>query len=503
MLGQGARLMQDSEPKADRLPPASAATLLGTAAALGVAGDLLLHATPWGINLSVFAVLLAVAALALPRAPGLRRPKSSWWLAPALLFAVLFPLRASETASVLCGLSALLCFLMVSYGAGATPLRLAGMMRIALHVSIAWLLAFGALALFLADGIDYRGIVSPQRRGPLLSIARGLLIATPIVLAFGGLFAAADIFFRDFFADVFAFDVETVATHLMVTILAGWLSGSYLAAITLASPEPIPPPAPPERARLGPVEIGILFGLVNAVFALFVVIQFRYLFGGSGRVESSSTLTFADYARRGFFELVAVAVLTAVLLLAAHWLLAPGRRAWRLFVPLAALLEVLVLVVMVSAFERMRLYMDFYGLTELRLFVTIFMGWLLIVFAWMAATVLRGARDRFALGAMVAGLFVVVATALANPDDLIVRQNLAHAGPDRPLDVNYLLDLGPDGIPTLLAKIDDVPESDRCRVIEESRDRYGNPDGDWRSWTYGRWRASRSADDRKLDRYCE
>ena len=495
--------MQDSETKANRLPMASAAALLGAAAALGVAGDLLLRATPWGLNLFVFAVLLAAAAVALPKAPGLRRPRSSWWLLPALLFAALFPLRASETVSVLCGLAALLCFLMVSYGAGGTPLRVAGMMRIALHVAVAWLLGLGALALFLAEGIDYRGIVSSRKRGPLLAIGRGLLIATPIVLAFVGLFAAADVFFRDFLADVFAFDAETVATHVMIALLVAWLSGSFLAAITLIDPEPITPPAPPERARLGLVETGILLGLVNAVFALFVAIQFRYLFGGSGRVESSSTLTFADYARRGFFELVAVAVLTAVLLLAAHWLLAPGRRAWRLFVPLAALLEVLVLVVMVSAFERMRLYMDFYGLTELRLFVTIFMGWLLIGFAWMAATVLRGARDRFALGAMASALFVVVATAVANPDDLIVRQNLAQAGPDRALDIDYLLDLGPDGIPTLLAKIQDVPELERCRVVEQSRERYGDPRGGWRSWNYGRWRAAQRADDRELDTYCE
>ncbi|MGD9932554.1 MAG: DUF4153 domain-containing protein [Dehalococcoidia bacterium] len=494
--------MQDSAPKANRLPMGSAATLLGAAVALGVAGDLLLRATPWGLNLFVFALLLAAAAVALPRAPGLRRPKSSWWLVPALLFGALFPLRASETVSVLCGLAALLCFLMVSYGAGGTPLRVAGMMRIALHVAIAWLLGLGALALFLAEGIDYREIVPSRKRGPLVAIGRGLLIATPIVLAFGGLFAAADIFFRDFLTDAFAFDAGTAAAHAMITLLVAWLSGSYLAAITLIGSGPPEPPTPPERARLGPVEIGILLGLVNAVFALFVAIQFRYLFGGSGRVESSSTLTFADYARRGFFELVAVAVLTAVLLLAAHWLLAPGRRAWRMFVPLAALLEVLVLVVMVSAFERMRLYMDFYGLTELRLFVTIFMGWLLIVFAWMAATVLRGARDRFALGAMAAALFVVVATAVANPDDLIVRQNIAHAGPDRPLDIDYLLDLGPDGIPTLLANVEDVPESERCRVVEQSRERYGDPAGDWRSWSYGRWRASRSADDGKLDSYC-
>ena len=123
--------------------------------------------------------------------------------------------------------------------------------------------------------------------------------------------------------------------------------------------------------------MGVVFGLVNVLFLTFVGVQFRYLFGGADRVESSSTLTYAEYARRGFFELVAVAGLAALFLLFTHWLLPRGQsRLHRFYAAFAALLVALVFVVMASALQRMRLYTETFGLTELRLYTTAFMVWL-------------------------------------------------------------------------------------------------------------------------------
>ena len=57
-------------------------------------------------------------------------------------------------------------------------------------------------------------------------------------------------------------------------------------------------------AVLGPVELGIVLGLLNVLFLAFVIVQFRYLFGGAELVRVSTNLTYAEYARRGFIELV-------------------------------------------------------------------------------------------------------------------------------------------------------------------------------------------------------
>src|SRR5207237_6040436 len=122
----------------------------------------------------------------------------------------------------------------------------------------------------------------------------------------------------------------------------------------------------PTRIRIGQTEIAVALGIVNALFAAFVAVQIRYLFGGRSLVESRVHLTYAQYARHGFFELLAVSLLVLPLPFAAHALLRHRSPfSLRLVQALSAVLIALVLVVMASALERMHLYQREYGLTEL------------------------------------------------------------------------------------------------------------------------------------------
>src|SRR4029450_7185907 len=128
---------------------------------------------------------------------------------------------------------------------------------------------------------------------------------------------------------------------------------------------------------LGVTETAIVLGLLDVLFLKFVVVQFQYFFGGAARIQAVAGLTYAEYARRGFFELVGVAALVLPLLLAAHWLLRKEKaRDEIVFRVLAGAQIALLFVMMVSAFQRMRLYQREYGLTELRVYTTVFMGWL-------------------------------------------------------------------------------------------------------------------------------
>jgi hypothetical protein len=280
-----------------------------------------------------------------------------------------------------------------------------------------------------------------------------------------------------------------VFSHLALCGLFAWLAGSYLWGALLVEREPLPAAPSMSWIRFEFIEAGVVFGLVNALFLMFVGVQFRYLFGGADRVESSSSLTYAEYARRGFFELVAVAALVVLFLLFTHWLLPRGcPRLHRFYAALAAVLVALAFVVMASALQRMRLYQETFGLTELRLYTTAFMAWLFAVFAWLALTVLRGRRDRFTFGIFIAGLAVVVGLNGLNPDSLIVRRNAANTD-DRAFDSEYALSLSPDSVPSLVANFDKVPLSERCAVGIELRRRYLDADDDWRTWSWGRFRA--------------
>ena len=161
-----------------------------------------------------------------------------------------------------------------------------------------------------------------------------------------------------------------------------------------------------------------------------MLVQVRYLFGGGALVEARAHLTYAQYARHGFFELVVVSVLVLPVL-------ARGERARalaRLVRLLSALLVALELVVALSALQRLRVYEREYGLTELRIYAIGVVAWLVVVFVWSCATVLRGELRRFAIGAVVSGFAATAVLNVLSPDALIARTNLT-----RPhVDVAYL-----------------------------------------------------------------
>src|SRR5262249_51282696 len=244
------------------------------------------------------------------------------------------------------------------------------------------------------------------------------------------------------------------------------------------------------------VDIAVALGLVNILFLAFVVVQFRYFFGGGERVQSVAGLTYSEYARRGFFELVAVAALALPVLLAADWFAKKeSRQDEMLFRSMAAILISLLFVIMASAFQRMFLYLREYGQTELRTYTTAFMVWLALLFLWFAATVLRGRRDRFAFGAVVSGFAMVLILHFANPDAMIVRTNAARAASGRGFDVVYNSSLSADSVPELVRDIGLLRSDDQTMVARFLLNRWSRPQGDWRTWNTDRAAALHAVQD--------
>lgn len=314
-----------------------------------------------------------------------------------------------------------------------------------------------------------------------------------MLVVFGALFAAADAVFSDLLGGLLP-DLADPVDDVVAVLAATWVAAGLLRRYVDGPLETIEPP--PRRRPLGITELGIALGLLDALFVAFVLVQLRYLFGGAARVEAEAGLTYAEYARRGFFELVTVAALTLPLLLLADWALHRERRRDEVvFRALAAVLLALLAVVIASALQRMRLYQREFGLTEARLYATAFMLWLAVVLAWLAATVLRGRRHVFAGGAVASALAAIVVLNAINPDALIARVNVDRAAEGRPIDLAYLLRLSDDAAPTLARELPRLrgartefvgPE----QVATTLLGRACPDDDDWRSWNRARERAN-------------
>jgi hypothetical protein len=308
---------------------------------------------------------------------------------------------------------------------------------------------------------------------------------------------AADAAFAGFVGMTFRFDLGEWFSQFGFIVLWTWVFAGLLYAI-LFKREFVQRPLE-ARPVLSAIPLAIVLVLIDALFLAFVMVQFRYFFGGAPLVEASVTLTYAQYARKGFTELVGVAVLVLMLLLVLEWLMIKTtQNGVRLFRGLSSILVVFVFVILASALQRMQLYQTEFGLTELRVYTTAFMLWLAVLFIWFIATVIRGQRKQFAYGAIIAAFLGAAVLNILNPDDYIVRANLARGASGYKVDVKYLASLSADAVPAIVEGYPDLSVGERSIIVNQyNNDKFNkiknwldtNPD-DWRSWNWSRAQAA-------------
>lgn len=379
----------------------------------------------------------------------------------------------------------------------------------------------GAVAAILAGAVE---VVADARPGVLpgpgalgtsltrsrgARVVRGILIAAPLVVVFTVLFASADAVFASVAEALVAWrpDVDLAAflQHATVIALVAWgaaglfalgagfaprrLTGGGAAAPSQAAarqatspastsaPPPPPgapvwPPAggdrPPALPRLGAVEALTVLILLDALFAAFVGFQLAYLFGGRDTVAAAG-ITYADYARRGFFELVAVVVAAGTVLVGLDVLV---ERRSRRHLAASLVLVALTAVVLASALVRLRLYQDAYGWTELRFVVLAAIAALAVALA-VLAVLLATHRTRWLTHGLVAiGVVAVLVMNAVGPGAFVAEQNLARAidpsmvpeGGSTGLDAAYLEALGDAAVPALVRALPDLDAEDRAAV---------------------------------------
>lgn len=500
------------------VPPASVAALLVAGVVLGAVGDALLRAPgPVGLNLSLWVASVAVAAIVLHRRAALVLDRErAAWLAIGVVFAAGLAWRDAPPLKLLALGSATLAFALSAHRLAAAWVRRAGVLRYAAALALGALHAWTAPALAVVDATQAAsrtgiGRAAGWRRGA--AVARGLAIAAPLVGVFGALFMSADAMFAELVATALRFDVEWIASHILLFSILAWLSTGYLRGFLTGTGLPSPAdrwqegdgrgvPAPNWLA-LGTTEVATVLAALDLLFLLFVIVQFRYLFGGDALVQVTPDLTYAEYARRGFFELVVAVVLVVPVLLAADWLLARRmRRDALVFRGLAGVQIGLVLAIAASALERLRLYHGSYGLTESRFYAMAMLIWIAAVLCWLAATVLRGRRDSFAFGTLASGLATIALLFVVNPDAVVARANVARmASADAPgrFDVAYATSLSADAVPVFIDALPALPRDVQCRLARHMLRRWP-PDRDRpiRSWTWSAARASQAVRAREV-----
>ena len=521
--------------------------ILEAALLLGISGDILLRETPWGLNVFLWIAVLAAAMVALT----LRRKKDLWSAQTAglhlalVFFAAMFVWRDSMELKLLNTLAILSILSILTLPALGIKAQVAGVF----HYACAgiWSGFNAAFAPFLLIFGDIKWKTIPQKGWTkhLAAVLRGLAIAAPILFIFGALFMAADAVFQGIIEKTFQINPETLLTHIFLIGLFSWLTAGYLrGSLIAADASEIKPEIKtqslsvteqteddaanssnesektektktrdwrnldnsvlPNFLTLGAIETAIVLGLMNLLFLSFVIVQIPYLFGGMELVQTTPDFKLADYARRGFGELVAVSALVLPILLVSHWLLrkdAPVNE--KIYRVLAGIQIVLLFVIMISATQRLLLLTgnEGYGLTTIRLYPMAFMTWLALVFIWFSLTILRGMRQQFAWGALWSAMFMLATLHVLNPDDFIVRTNVRLMQEGRSFDSRYAAELSDDAVPALLEAMPIMSFEQQCVFKDKLSRRLetAHTENDFRSWNWSRYAARQEMAQTNLD----
>ena len=484
-------------------------TLLWQAALLGLSADALLHDTLVGPALAIWVVVLALAALALTWSAGRRVPREALtWFGVAAVLAALTAWRASEELQffdVLATIAAL-GFAGIALRDPALAL-LAPRLRDSLWAGFAVVLSAIRGVVPLAVRELFAAERHPGWRGQYRTVVRLTLISASLLLVFGSLLRSADPIFEQMVA-LPDFDVGLVISHVVVAGFFAWVAGGWAYAALVESPSRW---RAPDRFpfTLGVADLTTALGTLTVLFGAYVLAQLGWFFGGERFLRETTGLTAADYARRGFFQMVIVVALVVPLLVVTRAMLRPdpalARRHTLLSLPVVALLGAII----ASAALRMRLYVHYYGLTTDRLYTLVFMGWLAIVLVLLTVTVLRGRGRLFVAGSAVSALGLLAALHVVVPDVVVARVNIARAAhaqrtTEPTLDLQHLSSLSGEAASyatTAVLTSKPGPHVDvakwneqRCEASSDLLRRWGpvsrtaqrrERDGAWRWWNAG------------------
>lgn len=422
---------------------------------LGWAFDFLFWEKPLGINFAIYILLCILTGIFLLQSDGLRLSRGAGLLLLPIAFLATMTFLRQEPMTVFLSVVMVLFLLGVfalTYRNGQWP-------RYALLDYI-----FGYLRLigsaiarplgFAAETRREQPSSTQKRMSPIWPVVRGIVIALPVIAIFASLLSSADPIFAERLDDFIGiFKIENLPEYIFrlvyILVFAYALAGVYLHAAQKSQEEVEERSVVP--SFLGFTESTIVLGSVVILFTAFVIVQFQYFFGGQSNIHIEG-YTFSEYARKGFGELVAVAFFSLLMLLGLGAITRRDAESQRrVFSGLGIALVGLVIVMLVSAYQRLVLYEEAYGFSRLRTYTHVFMIWLALLLITVVFLEITRRERMAALAMLIASLGFVISINVLNVDSFIVKQNIQRElrGVDVELDSQYFLGLSDDAVPAL------------------------------------------------------
>ena len=219
-------------------------------------------------------------------------------------------------------------------------------------------------------------------------IGCGLLLVIPVLMIVLPLLSSADARFEAILGNLGIY----LSEHFLVTLIrilfslpvSAYLFGLVYGSIKGRYTDRIDREkvmAAGEKARLLPdAAFYTALGILCLVYVIFIWLQAEYLFSAFAGIRPAG-FTYAEYARRGFFELCAISFFNLFFLLCASLFSEHRMKENKGLCILNMILSVLTLLLIATAMSKLAMYIDVYGLTVNRILPQTFMIWMTVVYA--------------------------------------------------------------------------------------------------------------------------
>ncbi|MGH4138891.1 DUF4153 domain-containing protein [Clostridium sp.] len=328
------------------------------------------------------------------------------------------------------------------------------------------------------------------------NILKGLVISIPLLVVILVLLTSADMVFKNYITN-FSFGLGEISLgkitgHLLVIIIVFIILFSYIWSFKYAFYEGI---SNKKDIQWEPVTILTIIFMINIVYLLFSIVQFSYLYGGGSNFLPQK-FTYSEYARKGFFELVAVTLINFTILLSSmKFLKRDNKKINSISNVFLTLLVAFTFNMLFSAHYKMSLYEQTYGFTYLRIFVHLFMFMLFMLFiAALIGIWNRKMPLNKILIVILLSMYILVN--YINVDKIIAKNNIDIYYQTQKIDVQYFKCLSYDAIPEIL-KLKDDPNKN---VAKEVNDYLYDVKNDlwsehfWYEFNYSKYRARKVLD---------
>ncbi|MFI2649573.1 DUF4153 domain-containing protein [Micromonospora fulviviridis] len=334
-----------------------------------------------------------------------------------------------------------------------------------------------------------RHVTASPEAGTVRKVTGSVVATVLVLLVFGSLLSSADAAFSEVLTAVVPeINIGTVFRWIFLATVGGLIA--VAAVYTLAAPPDLSTVDRPSGRRLGVLEWAPAIGALTLLFVGFVIVQFTVLFGGQRHVQKVAGLSYSEYARSGFWQLLFVTLLTLAVLGGVSRWASRERPVERILLRvLLGLLSALSVVIVVSALSRMWTYQKVYSFTGERIFVMAFELLLGAVFLMILAAGVRW-QGRWIPGTTVAlAVAMLLGLAVLNPEDYAAKRNILRYEQTGKIDAWYLRALSADATPALTRLPDPVRRCTLSWVADDLEE--SDP---WYAWNLGRYRARQALD---------